>query len=103
VSYARGAIQRRRPPNLTKGQREYRGPCEGGCGQEIHTVGDPPRRLCVGCVGKRGGGTPLPEGRTCSECQNFRRCSWYLLCKPDSRTCDWDPSRFAAAQDGGRT
>lgn len=59
MSYARGAIQRKRPPNLTRGQREYHGPCEGGCGQEIHTVGDPPRRLCVECIGKRDEGPDL--------------------------------------------
>jgi hypothetical protein len=74
--YGRGAIQPKPKPNASKGLREYHGPCQGGCGQTLHTLGSPPRKLCVECVDKGAGGTHLPEGRTCSECLSYKRCAW---------------------------
>lgn len=59
VGYGYGAIRRRRQPNPNRGMREYHGPCEGGCGVTIHTLGDPPRKLCLACVRKRDEGPGL--------------------------------------------
>jgi len=93
MSYGR-AVQPKPKPNPREGLREYHGLCQGGCGQVLHTLGDPPRTLCVECVDKGEGGTHLPEGRTCSECLSYKRCAWAIQCGPDSQKCDWTPSRF---------
>lgn len=36
----------------------------------------------------------LPPGRTCSDCLRYRYCERHFGCKPESRSCDWSPSRF---------
>ena len=96
MSYERGVI-RKRAPGVEKGLREYHGHCLG-CGAQLHTMGDPPRKRCENCLDKLPGGARLPEGRTCSECAYYSRCSWAIQCEPGSVTCDRDPSRFQAAQ-----
>ena len=101
MSYERGIIGRR-APSPEKGLREYHGHCLG-CGAQLHTMGDPPRKRCVECVDKLPSGARLPEGKTCSECQSYSRCRWAIQCQPGSTTCDWDPSRFlaVATSEGG--
>jgi hypothetical protein len=37
----------------------------------------------------------LPEGRNCSDCQNFKRfCKDFLGYKGTETNCDWWPIRF---------
>lgn len=36
----------------------------------------------------------LPEGKTCKDCVNFRRCSGLFGAKETWTTCDFAPSRF---------
>jgi hypothetical protein len=31
---------------------------------------------------------------TCGQCQNFINCQFLFQCAPDSRECDFTPSRF---------
>ena len=39
----------------------------------------------------------LPEGVTCGDCRNFRRCQGIFGCKAKNIACDWFPRRFAPA------
>lgn len=94
MGYGHGIIPRQPKQNLQKGVREYNGACLNGCGAQIHTVGNPPRKFCVDCIAKRAESSQLAEGLRCGECRSFERCSWLISCSPDSRTCDWAPSRF---------
>lgn len=52
MGYGHGVIRRQRESNPEKGMRVYHGPCEG-CGRGLHTVGDPPRKLCCNCCDVR--------------------------------------------------
>lgn len=36
----------------------------------------------------------LPDGATCEDCINFKRCTLLINVQPDSTECDWIPSRF---------
>lgn len=36
----------------------------------------------------------LPEGKVCADCAWFNRCRQLFRCRAESRSCDWDPSRF---------
>ena len=37
------------------------------------------------------------DGRTCSACVHFKRCSWLLSYDGTETSCDWTPSRFVDA------
>ena len=37
----------------------------------------------------------LPDGKTCSDCEFFKHCEHLFRCPPESRSCDWSPSRFS--------
>jgi hypothetical protein len=38
-----------------------------------------------------------PDGKTCSACVHFKRCSWLLSYDGTETQCDWTPSRFRLA------
>lgn len=41
----------------------------------------------------------LPEGRTCSDCKHWGRCSWLISDLDGTETyCDWVPSRFKESE-----
>ena len=42
----------------------------------------------------------LPEGGTCADCQNARRCVAFGFSRSDATDCDFHPSRYRAAQEG---
>lgn len=44
-------------------------------------------------------GAKLPEGKTCGECVNFKRCSWLVQCSEGDVFCDFSPSKFATKKE----
>ncbi|ADU71515.1 hypothetical protein [Pantoea sp. At-9b] len=40
----------------------------------------------------------LPEGKTCSDCVHYRRCTMMFGHTPADEVCDWAPSRFRLAE-----
>jgi hypothetical protein len=36
----------------------------------------------------------IPDGKTCRDCDAFKRCTWLISRKGPERTCDWYPIRF---------
>lgn len=36
----------------------------------------------------------LPQGKHCSDCVQFRKCSWLICREGNEELCDWDPSKF---------
>ena len=43
----------------------------------------------------------LPNGMTCGDCINFDWCSMAYSVKPEYTSCDFEPIRFRAKENGG--
>ena len=42
----------------------------------------------------------LPNGKTCSDCHNWKRCNTFIGLKGTETSCDWSPSRFLERPNG---
>lgn len=43
----------------------------------------------------------LPKGKSCGNCHHIRRCKAMFGHAETDTYCDWSPSRFIPANDGG--